>query len=60
MIVNLHWQQESRVWLLTDHTYTLLCVAGMPPVEALKKMCIVAAGAFIHQALPQSLEVEPE
>jgi hypothetical protein len=60
MIVNLHWQQESGFWLLTDHTYTLLRASGIPPVEALKTMCICAAMAFVHRRRPQSLEVEPE
>ena len=60
MIVHLVWQQHSGFWLLTDHTYTLLRAAGMPPVKALKTMCICAAMAFVHQRRPQSLEVEPE
>ena len=60
MIVNLHWQQESGFWLLTDHTFLRLLSTGMPPVKALKTMCICAAMAFVHQRRPRSLEVEPE
>ena len=60
MIVNLHWQQESGFWLLTDHTYTLLRASGIPQVEALKIMCIVSAGAFVRHRLPMIVDVEQQ
>ena len=58
MIVNLHWQQESGVWILSDHTFLRLLATGMPTIEALKTLCIVSAGAFVRQRLPMIVEVE--
>jgi hypothetical protein len=60
MIVNLHWQQESGFWLLTDHTFLRLLSTGMPTVEALETICIVSAGAFVRHRLPMTVEVEPQ
>ena len=45
---------------LDDRDPVIIAAAGMPPVEALKTMCICAAMAFVHQRRPRSLEVEPE
>ena len=59
MTVPLTWHQIDGFWLLSDHTYLMLRATGMPQIEALKTMCIVAAGAFVRQKLISSIEVEP-